>query len=233
MGLNSENVVDLQIVCDIETTCLSNAADYLEPVQPARNLKDPEKIKADIEQRTAERDSKLALDWNVGRVAALGTWTERAGTQVAVCANEQQEAIALTCFWLDCRYKTIVGFNIKGFDLKFMIQRSRYLGIDYPLLDLGKYTRKGIVDLFSELTFSDGAYDQGAMRRTLRAFAKRFGLPVTDTLIGAEMPALIEAGEWAQVIAHVTSDVELTLALARKLRVIAPLPDPVLAGAVA
>ena len=134
MGLNSENVVDLQIVCDIETTCLSNAADYLEPVQPARNLKDPEKIKADIEQRTAERDSKLALDWNVGRVAALGTWTERAGTQVAVCANEQQEAIALTCFWLDCRYKTIVGFNIKGFDLKFMIQRSRYLGIDYPLL---------------------------------------------------------------------------------------------------
>lgn len=31
-------------VVDIETCGLSNAADYLEPVTPAKNLKDPEKI---------------------------------------------------------------------------------------------------------------------------------------------------------------------------------------------
>lgn len=208
------------IIIDIETCGLENAADYLEPVQPDKRLTDPAKIAADITAKEAARWEKLALDWNVGRVATVGYWTEQTGVCVFPCQDENFEANALEEFWYQSKHRTIVGFNIKGFDLKFMIQRSRYLGINYPMLDLGKYTRKGIVDLFSELTFNDGMYDQGAMRRTLKAFARRFGLPVNDDIAGAEIPALVAAGEWEKVIAHVTSDVELTLALARKLRVI-------------
>lgn len=228
MGYNNDSLADISpIVCDIETCGLPNAADYLDPVQPAKNLVDPAKIQADIEKRTAERDEKLALDWNVGRIVALAFWTEQTGTLVHLAQDEDGERTALTRFWSACRNRTIVGFHVKGFDLKFMIQRSRYLGIAYPTLDLGKYTRTGIIDLFSELTFNDGTYDQGAMRRTLKAFAKRFGLPVTDTINGADIPALVHFGEWEQVAAHVTADVDLTVALARKLGVLQSVPETV------
>ena len=226
MGYNNEFAVERDpIIVDIETCGLPNAADFLEPVQPAKNLVDPAKVKADIEKRTAERDEKLALDWNVGRIAAIGTWTEREGTVVHLCPTEEAEAFALTSVWEEAKHRTIVGFNVKGFDLKYMVQRSRYLRVPHPVgLDLGKYSRKGIVDLFSELTFNDGMYDQGAMRRTLKAFCKRFGIPCDDAINGAEIPALIAAGEWEKVKAHVTSDVQLTVELAKRLGVITRFP---------
>lgn len=208
------------IVVDIETCGLPNAADYLEPVLPAKNLVDPVKIAADIAKRTAERDERLALDWNVGRIAALAWWTDDEGTKVYLGKDDHSEATALMLFWRECRHRTIVGFNVKGFDLKYMVQRSRYLGVAHPVLDFSKYSRKGIADLYLDLTFNDGTYDQGAMRRTLHAFAKRFGLIVTDGITGADIPALVAAGDWEAVITHVTSDIDLTVALAKKLGVI-------------
>lgn len=208
------------IVVDLETCGLPNAADFLEPVQPAKNLKDPEKIRADIESREAERLQKLALDWNVGRIAALAWWTEGDGTQVWLGTDEETEAEALRAFWKAAQHRTIVGFNVKGFDLRFLVQRSRYLNVPYPVLDFSRYSRRGITDLFLDLTFGDGTYDQGAMRRTLKAFAKRFGIACDDAIDGKDIPALVAAGEWTQVAAHVTSDVALTVALARRLGVL-------------
>lgn len=208
------------IIVDIETSGLPNAADYLEPVQAAKNLKDPEKVKADIEARTAERDAKLALDWNVGRIVAIGWWTEESGTVARICKDEAEEALALRDCWLECRHRTIVGFNVKAFDLKFMTARSRYLGVSYPVLDFSKYSRKGITDLYLDLTFGDGTYDQGAMRRTLHAFCKRFGIPIKDDVTGADVPALVAAGDWDRVLAHVRSDVDLEVALAMRLGIV-------------
>jgi hypothetical protein len=208
------------IICDLETWPLENAADFLEPVQPAKNLVDPVKIKADIQARTVARDEKLALDYNVGAIAALGWWTEEHGIVIRLCENETAECLAIIDFWKAARNRTVVGFNLKGFDLRYLIQRSRYLGIAYPWLDMGKYSRKGVVDLFLELTFYDGIHDQGAMRRTLHAFCRRFGIPVDDTLTGKDCPALAAAGEWHQVEAHLLSDITLTLALARKMGVV-------------
>ena len=213
------------IVFDLETCGLPNAADYLEPVQAAKNLKDPEKVKADLEQKTAARLEKLALDWNVGRIAALGWWVEGQGVTACMCRDENVERMALVSFWNDSRHRTLVGFNIKGFDLRFLVQRSRYLGVPYPQLDFGKYSRKGIEDLYLMLTFGDGTYDQGAMRRTLHAFCRRFGIPVNDSIAGKEIPALVAAGEWEAVLQHVTLDVELSVELARRLGVLQPVPE--------
>lgn len=209
------------IIIDVETVGLPDAADYLEPVQAAKNLKDPEKIAADIASRTAERNDKLALDWNVGRIGALGWWVD-GRTEIRCNEENGAEAIALQEFWEQARHRCIVGFNVKGFDLRFMIQRSRYLGVTHPTLDLGKYSKQGIRDLFLDLTFNDGTYDQGAMRRTLKQFCKRFGIPVVDDFDGKDMPALIAAGDWAAVSSHLTSDLGLTVALARKLGVLQP-----------
>lgn len=217
--------MDVSPICfDLETTGLPNAAEFLEPVTPDARLKDPDKIKADIEAKTEARLEKLALDWNVGRVVAFGWWIQDTGTEVWICRNEEDERKALELFWLKQRHRTLVGFNIKGFDLRFLVQRSRYLGVPYPQLDFSKYSRKGIEDLYLLLTFGDGTYDQGAMRRTLTAFCRRFGLPCDDATSGKDIPKLVEAGDWAAVEAHLRSDVELTVALAKRLGLIQSQP---------
>lgn len=205
------------IIVDIETAPHPDAARYLEPVQAARNLKDPEKVKADIETRTKEREERLGLDWNVGRIVAIGTWTAQDEFMSVSCQDEEWEAAALSAFWEIAKSRTIIGFNCKSFDLPYLIQRSRLLGVRAPWLDLGKYTQKGVIDLFLELTFSQGTYDQGAMRRTLRAFATRFGVDVPDETSGKDVAAMVEAGDWAGIKAHCLADVEMTLGLARKL----------------
>lgn len=216
------------IVPDIETCGLPNAADFLEPVQPDGRLTDPAKIKADIAAKEAARSEKLALDWNVGRIAAIAWWTERDGMSHLACPTEIQERYALTEFWDDVKHRSIVGFNIKGFDLRFLVRRSQLLYVTYPVLDFGKYSKKGIVDLYQELTFGDGHYDQGCMKRSLKQFCKRFGIPVNDAIDGKDIPALVAAGKWDEVVAHAVSDVELTVALARRLRVIrATVEEPV------
>lgn len=217
--------MDVSPICfDLETAGLPNAADFLEPVTPDARLKDPDKIAADIDAKTTARLEKLALDWNVGVVAALGWWVQDTGTEVLICRTEDEERKAITSFWLKQQHRTLVGYNVKGFDLRFLVQRSRYLGVPHPQLDFGKYSRKGIEDLYLLLTFGDGTYDQGAMRRTLHAFCRRFGLPIDDGISGKDIPALVAAGEWEKVESHCRSDVELTVALARKLGVLQPQP---------
>lgn len=215
------------IVVDIETSGLPNAAEFLEPVTAAKNLVDPAKIQADIIKRTEERDAKIALDWNVGRIAAIGWWTEEDGLIVRACPNDADEASALMDFWRESRRRTILGFHVKGFDLRFMVQRSRLLGVAHPVLDLGRYSKQGIIDLYLELTFNDPKPADACMKQSLKAFCRRFGIPVHDEVQSVEIPSLIAAGNWDTVQSHCASDVMLTCELARRLRFIAPGPDTV------
>ena len=228
-----DNIKTSPIIVDIETCGLPNAGEFLEPVQSAKNLVDPAKIKADIEKRTQERDEKIALDWNVGRCVAIGWWTEESGTRAACCFTEAHERGAIMSFWAIARGRTIVTFNGRNFDLPYLIQRSRYLGIAHPTLDLRPYGgEQGNVDLYLELTF--GRKDSPCMRQTLTAFCRRFGIPVTDEIASKDIPALVASDEWDKVAAHVTADVALTVTLARKLGVIAqtqPAADAAVVGA--
>ena len=75
------------------------------------------------------------------------------------------------------------------------------------------------------LTFN-GLRGETVMRHTVKNFAKRFGIPVNDTIKGADIPALVAAREWEKIAAHVRSDVELTVALARKLGVLPAIVEP-------
>jgi hypothetical protein len=206
------------IVVDLETAPIAGADAYLDPVQADKRLKDPEKVKADLEEKERTRLEKLALDWNVGRIVALAWWTA-SGEACHICQTEEQEADALRAFWMASRNRMLIGYNIKNFDGPYLIQRSRYLGVRPGAIDLNRYSQRGCIDIFNELTFND-CPASWAMRRTLSSFARRFGIPVTDDVGGAEVPALVAAGEWDKVRQHVTSDVQLTVALAQRLGVV-------------
>src|SRR5688572_20681392 len=136
MGLNNEHAVYDPIVFDLETAPLENAADYLDPVKPDGRLTDAKKIEADIIEKAQARLGRCALDYNVGRIVALGYWTEKSGTVATVCKDWEDERLVLGEFWRRTRGKPIIGFNAKGFDCRYLIQRSRYLSVPYPQLDM-------------------------------------------------------------------------------------------------
>lgn len=219
MGYDNE-YVPKTIVLDIETTGIDQADDYLDPVEPAANLRDPAKIAADLAERTAARAESLALDWNVGRVVAIGTWSPWGGVDVALCQSEDDERAALEALWRILRPNRVLGFKVRTFDLPYLMQRSRLLDVPVPAYDLGRYARGStITDLYDVLTFNDIRTDRGAMRRTLGAFCRRFGVDVSPSIPGAEVPRAVAEWRWSDVADHVRADVLATLDLARRLRV--------------
>jgi hypothetical protein len=220
------------ITVDIETAPHPCAAEYLDAlnldgIKPAGNLKDPAKIAESLAQRkadaTAEHAAKLtraALDWNLSRIVAIG-WSIGAEIIVMPCADEFEERGALEAFWKDAKGRELLGFACRTFDAPTLIQRSRLLKVEHRPLNLARYGKGSIIDLREILTFDDARYE-AIMPRSLKMFAKRFDIPVDDAVSGSDVPALIAAGEWEAVIGHVTSDVRLTMALARRIGVLEP-----------
>lgn len=217
----------MKMLLDIETAPLDNAADYLEPVTPDARLKDPEKVKADIEAKEAARREKLGLDWNVGRIVAIGYWRDdRLGPSVVVSRNEQEEADDLADFWDEAaKCDQFIGFYVRQFDLPFLIQRSRLLGVPHRKVNLARYRREPVCDLFDELTF-DSIRQDGCMKQTLKAFCRRFGVTVPDDDgDGSKVAEWASAGCWDQIAFHLRRDLERTKALAERLGYLTPQPQ--------
>ena len=215
------------LATDIETVPHECVREFVTPpdlsqVQAAKNLKDPAKIAEDIAKRQADvtqeyeaRLSRAALDWNVSRIVALA-WHDGFELTVRLCHIEEEERESLADYWAALRNHMMLGFCVRNFDAPTLIQRSRLLDVRHPYISLARYGRGDVVDLRDILTFDDARYD-AIMPRSLKAFAKRFGLDVTDDVDGADIHRLVQEGRWEAVEAHVTSDIELTIGLAQKL----------------
>jgi DNA polymerase elongation subunit (family B) len=231
MGYNSQNSPGA-IAVDLETCPMDGAAYYVPPpdlsqIQAAKNLKNPELIKEDIAKRQAEaiaahaeKLGKAALDFNLARIVAIA-WSDGGTPVTLMCENETDERNALELFWSSSAGRTLVGFRIRAFDAPMLMARSRYLGVKFPLLDLGSYSRSGrIVDLYDVWNFGLKPYDMtSVMSLGLKSIAKRIGLTVADEIDGKEIPALVQAGDWDAVRSHVESDVRLTVGVAQFLGV--------------
>lgn len=223
------------IVVDIETAPHPCAAEFLEPpnfddIQAPKNYVKPEAIadyiareKVAREKEHAEKVGKAALDWNLSRIVALAWSTDGETIVVKPCANEDEERDAMVEFWKDADGREVLGFAARTFDVPTLIQRSRYLDIPHRNVNLARYGKGSVIDLRDLLTFDDARYE-ALMSRSLKSFCKRFGLPCDDTVNGAEVPQLVADGKWDEVISHVTSDVRLTIALARRIGAMALTP---------
>lgn len=223
------------LIFDLETAPLPDVRQYVDPpdlehITAPANYKKAEAIADYIAEakvtkvKEYERDlvEKAALDWNTARIACLG-WMVHGGDQEPITVamdTEEREAEALRYFWKLAASRPLVGFRIREFDLPMLMQRSRYLGVPHPSLDLGRYSRREVVrDLFDILTFND-IRATSLMRRRLKDFARRLGIPVDDQTDGADVPKLIAAGDYEAVAAHCKSDVLLTRDVALRIGVL-------------
>lgn len=201
-------------VLDLETIANPKALDWLGPVKPAANLKDPVKIAASIEEKTAERNEKLALDWDCCRIVALG-WVDVGSNEPVclTCVDEQQEAWVLTEFWTSYRQHdtALVTFNGLKFDLPVLLTRSIDLGVKHPPMNLNRFKTPHI-DVWQFLT-RDGARQ---FPHGLGFYAKKYDFTTLDKVNGSDVASLVAAGEWEKVREHCLSDVGLTHAVANK-----------------
>ena len=124
---------------DIETSPESD--EILDAMQPEfsapSNYKDPEKIAAAIAEKAAEWKSKAALSPLIGKVVAVGILQEYGDTLMLHGTDDGDEKGILEETWAALSEhgaftKPIIGWNIDGFDLPFILKRSWKLGVKVP-----------------------------------------------------------------------------------------------------
>lgn len=129
------------------------------------------------------------------------------------------ESDLLTAFWEVARhYESIVTFNGRGFDVPFLYLRSAALGVPITRKDwLGyRFQTEPHCDLAEQLTFYGVSGREGAARRfNLDFYCKVFGIPSPKAqgVTGADINALLAAGEHRQIAEYCLRDVHATVAL--------------------
>jgi DNA polymerase elongation subunit (family B) len=206
------------LVFDIETLALPDEqlAGIPLDIQAPANYKDPAKIRDYIDAARIKWKEDAALSAITGRVAMIGTYaqpSQRLCVDVAEGIGQERQIIA--DFWekvATARY--LIGWNIKGFDLPFIIQRSHILGIRVPsgLLFSSRYFNSDFVIDLMEMWCC-----YGRDRAALGDVARACGLG-EKTAKGSDFGRLW-AEDLASAKAYCMQDVQLTSQLAKRMGV--------------
>jgi hypothetical protein len=212
------------LIFDLETGPLPSAEiAHLEPdfTEKLGNLKDPAKIAAAIAEKRASWYADAALSPMTGRILAIGYRYPDGRT---VVDDNQDEALLIRAFFMAdsdaimaAGYK-MVGFNIHGFDLPFIIKRAWALGIPVPpaLRPSGNtrfYWPPWMVDLRDVWGLGEHM-----PKGSLGSICKYLGLGEKSGS-GEDFARLFNGSpeERAQAIAYARNDVDLTFRLAERL----------------
>ena len=208
------------LIVDVETVAIKDVETYLEPVSAPSNYKDEAKIAAYIAEETKRQAEKAALDIDLARIVCLG-WQLGEESGHWIIKDEIAEQTILAEFWRQFwpvyvpGYTIAVTFNGLNYDLPLLLRRSLYLGVPAPKLQLERFKHADAIDLMAILSMDGRLKMHG-----LRFYCQRFGIPVDDESVGADIAGLVAAGDWAAVEKHCTADVEATHALAVRMGVL-------------
>lgn len=121
-------------IIDIETIALpDDQLAALKPTfEPPANYKDPAKIAENLAAQEAKWKEQAALSAITGRVAIIGLLDNLGGFTASIANEPEQEINILRSFWADYAPHHVLGWNIKGFDIPFLVQRSWIHGIRVP-----------------------------------------------------------------------------------------------------
>lgn len=208
MAFNNE--LTRRVVLDLETVGCPEAKAFLDPVSAPANYKDEKKIAEYCAEKSAEQVQRAALEPDLCEIVAIATQVE-GGEIVALTREDASEIELIQQVWREIVDRTVLGFNVLGFDLPVLIRRSQLLGLRHPMLNLDRYKTPHI-DLLERLSFN------GKLKyRSLGFYARRFGIPTEDTTKGADIARMVADGDWQGVNTHVRCDVATTTALAQRL----------------
>lgn len=138
-------------ICDIETSGLPEALQReIMPLEwPLGNLKDPEKVKAAIAEKERSWLDSAALDACRGQVLAIGlAGADMPEPKILVGGTERGMLTNVRDLATVYNDLIMVGHNLLGFDLPFLVRRMWKHGIQPPSrwLDLTQWRAKWAFD---------------------------------------------------------------------------------------
>jgi len=193
-----------QIAIDIETAPLDNAGDMFdESAVKVGNLKDPEKIKAKIEQAREEFVDKAALNWTTGRITCICLKND--DTEDKLLGSEEE---ILRNFWQAVDGYQIITYNGHSFDMQFIIMRSLVNGVRCNAISSRghKYIRNIDKDMHIDLA---NLYDSCGQMLKLDTVAKAI-LGESKTGDGKQAIQLFKDGKFDELAEYCMKDAEIT-----------------------
>lgn len=212
------------------------------------NLKDPAKIQAKIDEAKTKhleaaekyaRDLEFAEPAHWADIADRGALSAITGEVLAIgysgntekihTVRDSSENFLLAAFWENYRKarsagRKMVGWNIKGFDVPFLVQRSYIAGIFVPstVLDSRGYLDQTFLDLSEVWRVGVRSWPEKGLGK-LDTVARALGLPgKPEGLTGADFARLFHSAsedEQQQAIAYLLSDLASTRAIAERIGV--------------
>ena len=187
-------------------------------IKPPGSIKKPESIATWMEENAdaavAEALAKTSFDPATGHICTIGYAIDNGDPVALHAATVDGEAAILEGFFAAIRpyhRYVIVGHNVGGFDLRFILCRAVVLGITVPpaLPRDPKPWDKGV---FDTMTAWAGARGSIGMDRLCEAL----GLPGKDGFDGSMVAAAWAAGEHDRIATYCADDVAKTRAVHRR-----------------
>lgn len=158
-----------------------------------------------------------SLNAEFGQVVCVGLG-EMVGDKFSVVTRSgEDEKEILKFFWSylrESRDVKITTFNGKGFDIPFILKRSAILEVLLPVkISTRRYDTLQHFDVMEVLT----NYFQGEMF-SLGTYCKLYSVAHDDSVSGADVFALWQAGNVEAIKAHCAADVKSTWELYQKIK---------------
>lgn len=199
----------------------------LEPVKPAGNVKDPEKVAASIAERQKERDAeieeawaKTSFDCHQGRLLCVGVAVGDDAPETAYDVTLSNPATMLDLVVSAYREAlrrgngraVIVGHNVKGFDAPWIwriaVREGHELARLFPFRKWGE----GLADT-NELWSATNPRDY----TKLAVICKFLGIEVKTDLDGSQVWDAYVRGEHERIATYCGSDVGATREAYRRM----------------
>lgn len=156
----------------------------------------------------SEEERKKLLNPIDSRIIAIGV--QKNADPIQIFAGEDEGKI-LAEFWSLLASRPsgsgparMVGFNIKDFDLPFLVTRSFLKGVKiHPFL------LKDVMDVREQVA----AFKYGPTRGKLKEYAALLGMAVLDDMDGSQVAERYWKGELPKIVDYLRRDVELTRAM--------------------
>ena len=202
------------IILDIETGPLpeKQVRQFMTAIEAPSNYKDADKIKAYVADKEREFIEAAALKAHTGQVLAVGM-TSNVTDIGGILTGDEAEIIDQTWNTWHLTSAPIIGHNIKGFDMPFLIRRSYIHGIRPPAnLMRGRYFDNRVIDTME--AWMAGTQD----RISLANLARALGVG-EKTGSGADFAKLFGTDREA-AIQYLRQDLSLTESVARRMGII-------------
>jgi len=220
MNTNEPNNMSIKnLYFDIETGAAPDAEKFKPEFEAPGNIKDPVKIAAAIQDKENEWRDRLALSALTGQVLFCGFHDDERFWYGEVNAKTTEADLitavfaTLTAQMGDAVHGRVIGHNIKGFDLPFLIRRAWKLGVQVPLclsLTNGRYWDSKIVDTVE--LWGAGKYQDYV---SLDNLSKFLGVGAKNGK-GGDFAALFKS-DHDKAIEYAANDLELTRLCAKKM----------------